>query len=112
MAADDLWVVPGVRGCIWLLQRSDVSLALKVSDLQARRRIQRDMAKLDVPEQHLHDLGAAAAEALAGGAVTPDALRSALPDGLVRSLGEPGKKLGHPRAGGRGGPLHQRGPRR
>lgn len=93
LAADEIWVVPGVRGCIWLVPAQDVPLALVVSESQARRRLLRDMEKLSYPEAQLRDLGERIVEALAEGAMKTDALRSAL-GAQIFSFGDAGKKIG------------------
>jgi hypothetical protein len=95
LAEQRLWIVPGVRGCIWLVNEQDVSLALRVSEAQARRRLDRDMEKLSVPQAELAEIGERAVAALADKALLMEELRAALPEGSVRSLGEAGKKLGH-----------------
>lgn len=95
LADGRLWVVPGVRGCIWLVSAEDVSLALTVGDGEYRKRNVREMERLGVAQEELDALCAAVVEALAAGPATPEALRAALPPGSWRSLGEEGKKLGH-----------------
>ncbi len=95
LSAGRLWVVPGVRGCIWLVPESDRALALRVSEAQARRRLARDIEKLEVPTRELDVLAQQVVAALADGPKTPKMLRSALPEGAVRSLGAAGKKIGH-----------------
>lgn len=89
-------VVPGVRGCIWLVPRADLGLCLRVSAASARKRLVRELDQAGVDEAELGRIGDAALAVLdARGALTTDALRDALPDGLVRSLGDVGKKKGH-----------------
>lgn len=95
LADASLWVVPGVRNCIWLVPDADRALALSVSDAQARRRTDREMRKLDVSVEALATLAQQVVAALETGPKSPEALRSALPDGAVRSLGAAGKKIGH-----------------
>ena len=93
MDADQLWVVPGVRGCIWVVPREDVSLALRTSDQQARRRTIRDIEKLGQDSAALEALGDLACGVLEGGPQSTDGLRTALGD-AVTSFGAAGKKLG------------------
>jgi len=88
-------VVPGVRGCIWLVPRADLGLCLRVSAASARKRLVRELGQAGVDEAELQRIGEAAVAVLADGAQSTDALRDALPDGLVRSLGDAGKKKGH-----------------
>lgn len=95
LAAGQIHIVPGVRGCIWLVPRDDVALALKVSSAQARRRQDREMEKLGVTRDEQQQIADAVRAALEGGPLSTDALRAALPDGMPRSLGAAGKKLGH-----------------
>ncbi len=95
MSAGDFWVVPGVRGCIWAVPTADVSLALVVADAQYRKRTVREMGKLGVSEEELATVGTAVLAVLEDGPLSPDELRATLPQGLVKSLGAPGKKVGH-----------------
>jgi len=95
MAQDEIWVVPGVRGCIWLVPKADVPLALRVSDAQSRKRSLRELDKLGVPAAELEALGSAVLDTLAAGPKGPSELRKALPEGSWRSLGDAGKKKGH-----------------
>lgn len=95
LARGEVSVVPGVRGCIWLVPREDHSLCLRVSAAQARKRTLRELEQLGVPEAQLQALGEQVLQALEGGALSPAELRAALPEGAVLSLGAPGKKKGH-----------------
>jgi hypothetical protein len=88
-------VVPGVRGCIWLVPRGDLGLCLRVSAAQARPRLVRELASAGVDEAELGRIGERILGALQGGPASTDALRSVMPEGLVRSLGPAGKKKGH-----------------
>ncbi len=87
-------VVPAVRGCIHLVPRVHVPLALRIAEEQARRRMERELEKADVAWSEIEALGAAVVATLRRGARTTDTLRKELPDGAVRSLGERGRKLG------------------
>ena len=95
LASGELRVVPGVRGCIWLVPRQDHSLCLRVSAEQARKRTLRELDQLGVPEADLQDLGQQVLQALEGGPLSPKELREVLPEGAVSSLGAAGKKKGH-----------------
>ena len=89
-----LQVIPAVRGCIYLVPRAEVPLVLRVAEEQYRRRTERELLKVGVKEDELVALGNEVVKALRKGALSPDALRKALPEGAVRNLGEKGKKLG------------------
>lgn len=92
--AGELRVTPAVRGCIYLVPRDHAPLALAVSEEQARPRLHKDLAKAGASVEEAAAVADAVVEALAGGPLTTDALRRALPDGVVRSLGDAGKKAG------------------
>ncbi len=94
VAQSRLQVIPAVRGCIYLVPRSQVPLVLRVAEDQARKRSEREMEKVGVALTELADVGEAVLKALRKGPLTTDALRKALPEGVVRSLGEKGKKVG------------------
>lgn len=93
-ARRDLVLTPAVRGCIYIVPRRDAGLALAVAADQARGRTVADAAKAGVTAAELADVGAAVVDALAGGPLTTDGVRRALPDGVVRGLGEAGKRAG------------------
>jgi DNA glycosylase AlkZ-like len=91
----DVQVVPAVRGCIYLVSRRDVPLCLRVASLLSRARDQRDAEKAGIRPGEIDDVAAAALALLQRqGPLTTDALRRALPEGTVRSLGEQGRKVG------------------
>lgn len=94
VAEDRLWVVPGVRNCIWLVPTADLGLALRVGDASYRKRTVRDLAKCGVELAEIEDLAKKAHAALADGPLTPAQLGKRLGD-AVRSLGPEGKKRGH-----------------
>jgi hypothetical protein len=95
VARHELQVVPSVRGCIYLVARQHVPLALRIADVLSRARSAREHEKAGIRKGEVEALAAAALEALrARGPLTTDALRKALPEGSVRSLGEQGKKVG------------------
>ena len=87
-------VIPAVRGCIYLVPRVHVPLALRVAESLARKRIDAETAKAGVKAGELDAVGNAIVKTLAKGPLGTDALRRAMPDGAVRSLGELGKKIG------------------
>lgn len=94
VAASRVQVIPAVRGCIYLTPRVHVPLALRIAETLARKRLDADTAKAGVKPGELDTVGKAALKALAKGPLGTDALRKALPEGTVRSLGEAGKKVG------------------
>lgn len=88
-------VVPAVRGCMYLVPRRDVPLALRVADLLSRSRAEKDQQKAGILPGEVEELARTVLQVLAAkGPLTTDALRRAMPAGSVRSLGEPGKKVG------------------
>lgn len=94
VAESRIQVIPAVRGCIYVVPRAQVPLVLKIAEDQARKRMDKEMEKVGVPQSELAGIGEAVLKALRKGPLTTDALRKALPEGTVRSLGEKGKKLG------------------
>lgn len=94
VARRELLVSPAVRGCIYLVPRADVPLALAVAEAQSRPRTEKDLAKVGVSHAEVEELALGALAALSAGPLGTDALRKAMPAGLVRSLGEVGKKIG------------------
>jgi hypothetical protein len=89
-----LQVIPAVRGCIYLVPRTQVPLMLRFAEDQARKRSEKELEKVGVPLSEVADVGEAVLKALRKGPLMTDALRKALPEGVVRSLGEKGKKVG------------------
>jgi hypothetical protein len=88
-------VVPAVRGCIYLVARRYVPLALRVADLLSRRRDDREHEKAGIRPGELDAVGVAVVDTLKReGPLTTDALRKAVPPSVVRSLGDQGKKIG------------------
>jgi hypothetical protein len=94
VAQSRLQVIPAVRGCIYLVPRTQVPLVLRFAEDQARKRSERELEKVGVPLKEVADVGEAVLKALRKGPLMTDALRKALPEGVVRSLGEKGKKVG------------------
>lgn len=87
-------VGPAVRGCIYLVPEADLPLALRTADLLSRRRNARDLEKVGVEAAEIDTVGEAVLEALEQGPLTTSQIKSAVPDGTVRRLGEIGKKVG------------------
>jgi hypothetical protein len=95
VAASDAQVVPAVRGCIYLVPRRDVPLALRVAALLSRSRDEREHEKAGIRPGEVEEVGAAVLQVLGErGPLATDALRRGLPAGVVRSLGDAGRKLG------------------
>ncbi|MCY1082136.1 DNA glycosylase AlkZ-like family protein [Archangium lansingense] len=89
-----LQVIPAVRGCIYLVPRPEVPLVLRIAEEQHRKRADREHEKAGIAPKELADVGEAVLKALRKGPLSTDALRKALPEGTVRSLGDKGKKVG------------------
>jgi hypothetical protein len=87
-------VIPAVRGCIYLVPRVSVPLALRIAEELSAKRSEREHEKAGISQKELADVAEAIVVALRKGPLSTDALRKALPEGVVRSLGEKGKKLG------------------
>lgn len=88
-------IAPAVRGCIYLVSAADAPLCLRVAASQALPRARREYEKAGIEPKELAELGKAIGNLLVrNGPMTTDALRKALPEGSVRSLGERGKKIG------------------
>jgi hypothetical protein len=94
VAASRVQVTPAVRGCIYLVPRAHVPLVMSFAEEQYRPRTERELAKVGVAIKEVESIGKAVVAALAKGPLSTDALRRALPEGTVRSLGEKGKKAG------------------
>jgi hypothetical protein len=95
VAANEAQVVPAARGCMYLVPRRDVPLALRVADLLSSSRAARDQEKAGIRPGEVEEVARAVLRKLDEGVpMTTDALRKALPAGTVRSLGEAGRKVG------------------
>ena len=94
VASGEVRVVPAVRGCIYLGPARHVDLVMALAADLAHPRTTRDLDKAGSSWDEVEDLAQAALETLADGPLTTDAIRRALPDGAVRSLGAAGKKVG------------------
>lgn len=91
----ELRVVPAVRGCIYLAPKGDASLCLSIAESMSRVRAAREHEKAGIRPGEIEALGDQVAALLTTkGPMTTDALRKALPDGGIRSLGDAGKKVG------------------
>lgn len=89
-----LQVVPAVRGCIYVVPRSHVALVLRVAEELSSKRTEREHEKAGISQKELAGVAEAVVAALSKGPLSTDGLRKALPAGVVRSLGEAGKKIG------------------
>jgi hypothetical protein len=89
-----LQAIPCVRGCIYMVPRQHAALGLKIAEELARKRIDTETAKAGFKSGELAQVGKEVLKALKKGPLSTDALKKALPEGTVRSLGEQGKKLG------------------
>jgi hypothetical protein len=95
VAAGEAQVTPAVRGCMYLVPRRDVPLALRVADLLSRTRNEREHEKAGIRPGEVEEVAKIVLQVLSErGPLTTDALRRAMPAGSVRSLGELGKKVG------------------
>lgn len=91
----ELQVVPAARGCMYLVPRASVPLCLRFAEQMSKLRAAREQEKAGIRKGEIDDVAAAAVATLRQhGPLTTDALRKAMPDGTVRSLGEQGKKVG------------------
>lgn len=87
-------MVPGVRGCIWTVLGEDAALALRIAGSLSRKRRVRDLEQAGSSEAEATELGAEILRVLAHKPMGTKDLSKALPEGLVRSLGPAGKKVG------------------
>jgi hypothetical protein len=95
VATGELLVSPAVRGCMYLLPRSDAPMCLRFASALTQSRDQRDRERAGIEEGEIETLGKLVLKTLiAQGPLTTDALRRLLPAGSVRSLGARGKKVG------------------
>lgn len=94
VAAGALRVIPAVRGCIYLVPGADAPWVLRVAEEAWRPRAEREVDKVGARWREVEKLADAAVRVLARGPLGTDAIRRALPDGAVRSLGDAGKKVG------------------
>jgi hypothetical protein len=90
----ELNVLPAARGCIYLVPERDRALALSFAASLSRPRVERELEQVGMSWRELEALSQLVLDALSMSPMTTSALRKALPEGAVRSLGEAGKKLG------------------
>jgi hypothetical protein len=94
VAASQLRVIPSVRGCIYLVPGADVPWVLRIAEEAWRPRAEREVEKAGATWHEVEDLAKSAKLVLRKGPLGTDAIRRAVPEGSVRSLGEQGKKIG------------------
>ena len=87
--------LPSARGCTMLVPRADASLVLACARRWFARTLALAEAKAGVSAREIDALSEAVTLALAAGALDDEALRAAVPQDLVRSLGEAGRKIGY-----------------
>ncbi len=88
-------VLPAARGCIYLLARRHAPLALRIAEQLSAPRDRREHEKAGILPGEVDQIADATLELLrAKGPLATTAIRAALPAGMVRSLGDAGKKLG------------------
>ena len=82
-------VVPSVRGCMYLVPRSEVAWSLRLADRLSKRSRERDHEKVELSPGELESVGDRVLETLSDrGPLTTNPLRRALPEGTVRSFGD------------------------
>jgi hypothetical protein len=95
VVSSDVQVVPAVRGCMYLVARRDVPLALRIADTLSSPKTAREHEKVGIKPGEVTTLaGQVRALLETHGPLSTDAIRRRLPEGAVRSLGELGKKMG------------------
>ncbi|MEO1083197.1 MAG: crosslink repair DNA glycosylase YcaQ family protein [Acidobacteriota bacterium] len=87
-------VLPAARGCIYLVPRTYASDALSLAEHLTAPRMRREHDKAGIAAGELERVADAVLDVLDDGPRGTHELRKELPDGLVRRLGEPGKKIG------------------
>ncbi len=87
-------VVPAARGCIYVVPASEVATCLRFADQGWLKRTLRDCEKAGVSRTEFEAAVAAVGDALDDTPLATEKLRERLPAGVVRSLGEAGKKVG------------------
>jgi hypothetical protein len=95
VARSEAQVIPAVRGCIYLVARRHVATALRFAESLSGPRVAKEHVKAGIKKGEVEKVAQAVLKVLAKqGPLTTDAIRKALPEGTVRSLGEKGKKVG------------------
>lgn len=94
IAAGDLVVSQAARGCIYVVPRAHAPLALALARDLRLKSDARTAERAGVEPGELARVGEAVLGLLEAEPATTVQLRKRLPDGLVRSLGDRGKKVG------------------
>jgi hypothetical protein len=89
-----LQVVPAARSCIYVVPGEDAPRAIRFGFAAWQKRTVADCVRAGSSEAELMTAVAATAEALGTEPQTTDELRKVLPEGVIRPLGELGKKTG------------------
>lgn len=89
-----LQIVPSVRGCMYVVPKAHVPLSLRVAAALGGPRLGKDLAKAGSSLDEVDGMADAILAALADAPRETRALADALPEGVVRSLGAKGKKVG------------------
>src|SRR5262249_43261233 len=80
VASGEARVVPAARGCMYVVAKRDVPLALRFADALSRPRVLREYDKAGIRASEIDELGRAVVAVLGTrGALTTDALKKALP---------------------------------
>ncbi len=91
----ELKVSTATRGCIYLVPRRDWTICLRFADMLRRQRDDRDQERAGIRPGELEEVGNAVVGLLsASGPLPTDGVRRALPEDVVRGLGDRGKKVG------------------
>lgn len=93
-AGQALQVIPAARSCIYVVPRTDAPAALRFGSEAWKRRTLADCLRAGVLPAELIAAVEATAERLTATPQTTDALRQSLPPGVIRPLGDIGKKVG------------------
>lgn len=94
VAKGTLLVNPAARGCMYLLPATIAPAAMALAAALTRPRTSKDLERAGATWEEVHAVAKATAAVLAGGPLTTAGVRKALPEGVPRSLGERGKKVG------------------
>jgi hypothetical protein len=88
-------VTPAVRGCIYLVSGRQQPLCLALAARLSKKRDEREQEKAGMRKGEAEKVAKQVAATLAErGPLSTSDLKKALPDGVVRSLGDQGKKVG------------------
>ena len=94
VASGEAAVSPAVRGCMYLVAKRDVPLCLSIAAALSASRDAREHEKAGIRKGEVEKVGEGVLAALKKGPLSTDGIKKALPPGLVRSLGDAGKKVG------------------